>query len=135
VFQVAATAQNPLVYQWNKDGIPVDSATNAVLALTDVQPSQAGLYGVAISNGLTGVLSGSAALTVMSSTGAGGPRFLSNQFGFSLSGATGSSFVIEASSDLRSWTPLSTNTFGNGPFQFVDPGSSTNPVGFYRVRY
>ena len=135
MFQVVATAQNPLVYQWNKDGIPVDSATNTILLLTNVQPLQAGLYTVNISNGFTGILTAPAALTVMTSVGAGAPRFTSNQFGFSLSGATGGGFVVEASSDLRLWTPLSTNTFGGGPFQFVDPSSSTNPVRFYRARY
>jgi uncharacterized delta-60 repeat protein len=134
-FQVIAAAQNPLLFQWNKDGIAIDGATNAVLLLTSIQPSQAGLYTVSISNGLTGVLSAPAALTVIFSDGAGSPGFVSNQFGFSLSGATGSSFVVDTSTNLQSWLPLSTNVFVSGSLQFMDPGSSTNPVRFYRVRY
>ena len=56
-FAVAATAQNPLTYQWSQGGAPIANATNATLLLSNVQPSQAGLYTVAISNGLTGVVS------------------------------------------------------------------------------
>jgi hypothetical protein len=100
-----------------------------------VQPSQAGLYTVAISNGLTGVVSAPAALAVMSTSGAGAPGFTSNQFGFGLSGPAASSFVVEASTNLQTWLPLSTNTFGAGLFQFLDPGSATNPIRFYRTRH
>jgi hypothetical protein len=71
----------------------------------------------------------------MSTSGAGAPRFTSNQFGFGLSGPAATSFVVEASTNLKVWSPLSTNTFGAGPFQFVDPGSTTNPIRFYRTRY
>ena len=63
------------------------------------------------------------------------PGFTSNQFGFGLTGLAASSFVVEASTNLQTWRPLSTNTFGAGLFQFVDPGSITNPIRFYRTRY
>jgi uncharacterized delta-60 repeat protein len=134
-FGVAATAQNPLTYQWSKDAVPISTATNATLVIPNVQPSQAGLYAVAISNDFTGVVSASAALAVMSSSGAGAPGFTSNQFGFGISGPAASSFVVEASTNLQTWLPLSTNTFGTGLFQFLDPDSPTNPIRFYRTRY
>jgi hypothetical protein len=134
-FGVAATAQNPLTYQWSKDGVSIPTATNATLLIPNVQPSQAGFYAVAISNGLAGVVSAPAALAVMSTSGAGAPGFTSNQFGFGLSGPAASSFVVEASTNLQTWLPLSTNTFGAGLFQFLDPGSATNPIRFYRTRH
>ena len=134
-FAVAATAQNPLTFQWSKDGIPISTATNATLLIPDVQPSQAGLYTVAISNGFTGVVSAPAALAVMSTSDPGAPGFTSNQFGFGLSGPAASSFVVETSTNLQTWLPLSTNIFGAELFQFVDPGSITNPIRFYRTRY
>ncbi len=134
-FSVAATSQNPLSYQWSKDGVPLSAATNTTLLITNVQPSQAGLYTVAISNTLTGVVSAPAALAVMSSSGASAPRFTSNQFGFGISGAAGTSFVVESSTNLSNWRPITTNTFGSGLFQFLDPASSTNRSGFYRTRY
>jgi hypothetical protein len=132
---VVDAALSPLTYQWNKDGAPIATATNATLLIPNVQPSQAGLYAVAISNGLTGVVSAPAALAVMSSSGLSAPGFTSNQFGFGISGPPASTFVVEASTNLRTWLPLSTNTFGAGLFQFVDPGSTTNPIRFYRTRY
>ena len=132
---VVATTQSPLTYQWSQDGAPIASATNTTLLIANVQPSQAGLYTVAISNELTGVVSAPAALAVTSTSGAGAPGFTSNQFGFGISGPAASSFVVEVSTNLKVWSPLSTNTFGAGLFQFVDPGSATNPIRFYRTRY
>ena len=75
------------------------------------------------------------AFAVLPTTGAGAPGFTSNQFGFGISGPAASSFVVEASTNLHTWLPLSTNTFGVGLFQFLDPGSVTNPIRFYRTRY
>ena len=63
-FSVAATAANPLTYQWFKDGLALTSATNTTLTLTNVQPNQIGYYSVAVSNAVTGVLSANAALNV-----------------------------------------------------------------------
>lgn len=71
----------------------------------------------------------------MSTSGAGASGFTSNQFGFGISGQAASSFVVEASTDLQSLMPLSTNTFGADLLQFLDPGSITNPIRFYRTRY
>ena len=51
------------------------------------------------------------------------------------SGPAASRFVVEAYTNLPTWQPLSTNPFGPGLFQFVDPSSITNPIRFYRTRY
>jgi hypothetical protein len=40
-----------------------------------------------------------------------------------------------SAANLQTWLPLSTNTFGLGLFQFLDSGSATNPIRFYRTRY
>jgi hypothetical protein len=55
-------------------------------------------------------------------------------FGFSASGAAGQVVVIAASADLRTWTPLQTNTLGTGPIPFSDPQPARLPSRFYRVR-
>jgi len=133
-FTVAATAQSPLTYQCSKDGIPLSTATNLTLSLTNVQPSQAGLYTVAISNGLNGVVSAPANLSVMSSSGLGAPGFTSNLFGFGLSSAAGTSLVVESSTNLINWHAVVTNVFATTLFQFLDPASATNRTAFYRVR-
>jgi hypothetical protein len=72
----------------------------------------------------------------MATRGAGAPGFTSNQFGFGISGPFFSTFVVEVSTNLQTWQPLSTNNFGADlMFQFLDPGSVTNPIRFYRTRH
>ena len=58
--------------------------------------------------------------------------FSLGQFSFNLSGPTGRSVVVEASSDLASWLPLWTNTFA-GILNFSDPASGVSSNRFYRA--
>jgi hypothetical protein len=55
-----------------------------------------------------------------------------NQFLLSFDGLTGVRFVIDASADLRSWTPVHTNSVVNGHFEWVDNQSLSRR--FYRAR-
>jgi len=62
----------------------------------------------------------------------------SNGFGFSVSGATNLSVVVEATTNLTAplspfWTPLATNTLSNGFFYFSDPQWTNYPRRFYRL--
>ena len=60
--------------------------------------------------------------------------FLPNQqFQMGFSGVTGSNYVLEASTDLFNWIPISTNTALTNFFNLVDPGASNFPRRFYRV--
>lgn len=52
---------------------------------------------------------------------------------FQFPGQNGASYVLEASSDLTHWFPLSTNTAVNGQVQIIDPLPPTDKR-FYRVR-
>ena len=63
-FNVAATAANPLTYQWCKNSTPISGATNTVLMLTNVQSADVGFYSVTVSNAVTGVISSSALLNL-----------------------------------------------------------------------
>ncbi len=55
-------------------------------------------------------------------------------FRLELTGPLGGSYVIEASSDLVHWFPLSTNTIpAEGSVIISDPGASNQPVRFYRA--
>jgi len=56
------------------------------------------------------------------------------QFGFKAGGPAGQLVVIEASTDLRTWTPLHTNTLGAAPLSFSDPQTALFPTRFYRLR-
>jgi hypothetical protein len=70
-----------------------------------------------------------AALTVQ-----GSGRFISNGFGFDLGGMAGQTVVIEASTNLTSWTPLLTNSLLTGCFYFNDCDSTNIAQRFYRTR-
>ena len=61
-------------------------------------------------------------------------NFLTNQqlqLGFS--GVPGSNYVLQATTNFTTWTPLSTNTAGTNLLEWVDPGATNYPYRFYRV--
>ena len=70
-FLVTATGTAPLSYQWFKESVPLAGATNAVLAFTDLQLSQAGAYAVVVANAFGAVTSSIANLTVNVAGGGG----------------------------------------------------------------
>jgi uncharacterized repeat protein (TIGR01451 family) len=52
-----------------------------------------------------------------------------------VSGQPGNVYVIQASGNLASWIPISTNTAGtDGTFQYTDPASASLPTRFYRAQ-
>ncbi len=63
-FSVMATGTSPLSYQWLFNNTNIDGATNATLALANVQVSQAGDYAVVVTNFAGSVTSSNALLTV-----------------------------------------------------------------------
>ncbi len=63
-FNVAAEAQGPFAYQWRLNQAAIPGATDSLLALTNVQLNQAGLYSVSVSNNLGGAVSSNAGLSV-----------------------------------------------------------------------
>ena len=64
--RVLAQGTAPLSYQWRKDGIPLDGATAATLALASVQAGQGGSYSVLVSSPLGTATSLAAVLSVQS---------------------------------------------------------------------
>ena len=58
----------------------------------------------------------------------------SNGFQFTISWATNTAVVVEASTNLQNWTPVITNTLVNGTNAFGDSTWTNYPQRFYRVR-
>ena len=64
-FGVEVTGQQPITYQWWFNGFGIAGATNSILALTNLQPEQAGDYLVRAGNAFGSVTSSQAQLTVL----------------------------------------------------------------------
>ncbi len=63
-FAASASGTAPLSYLWSLNGTNLNWATNATLVLTNVQPAQAGLYALSVTNAFGGIVSSNALLTV-----------------------------------------------------------------------
>ena len=68
-------------------------------------------------------------------TGDAGFGVKAGQFRFNVTGNSGLSFVVEATTNLRQpvWTPVSTNTFSAGAASFSDPQWQNHRTRFYRI--
>jgi hypothetical protein len=55
-------------------------------------------------------------------------------FNFTLNGMVGSNYVVQASSNLSSWWPISTSSIPEGGSVFItDQGMTNQPRRFYRT--
>lgn len=61
----------------------------------------------------------------------GTPATTNGQFQFSVQGEIGGTFVLQSSTNLTAWKPVSTNTFGGPQFNLVLPAGGTRQ--FYRA--
>jgi hypothetical protein len=67
-------------------------------------------------------------------TSGNGDGMQNDAFEFTISWATNTTVVVEASPDLKSWTPVWTNMLVNGTNVFCDSACTNHPQQFYRVR-
>ena len=64
-FEVTVSGTEPLTYQWQFNGAPIDGATARSLSITDVTVDTAGDYAVTVTNGAGSVSSDAATLVVV----------------------------------------------------------------------
>lgn len=60
-----------------------------------------------------------------------------NQFGFTITGPTNQTVIVQSCADLGNpiWMPVQTNTLTNGSLYFSDTAWKSHPNQFYRVQY
>jgi alpha-tubulin suppressor-like RCC1 family protein len=63
VFDVSSDSALPVSYQWQRDGVDIEGATNSALVLVNVQAEDAGRYGVMVANSAGSVRSRDATLS------------------------------------------------------------------------
>jgi len=61
--------------------------------------------------------------------------FLTNQqFQLSFAGVTGSNYVLQATTNFLTWTPIITNTAATNQFNLLDTNAAGFRYRFYRVK-
>ena len=132
---VTVSGRAPFKYQWRFNGKNLPGATGATLTLRGLKTSNAGAYAVQVSNYVGSTNSASAQLTVYTNTApiiSNTAKTANGQFGFQVDGVPGAKYVVQASTDMKAWTSVQTNT---APFSFTDSNSSGFNQRFYRSFY
>ena len=135
-FSVTATGSGTLAYQWQLAGTNLPGATGATLSLTNVQAGNTGNYTVVVSSAFGTATSAAATLTLNTPPPISGAGMMGSQFGVSVTGTGGQTYILLTASNLLApvWVPVATNVaVTNGTFQLADPGSTNAPQRFYRV--
>ena len=140
-FSVAASGTAPLSYQWRKDGVAINGATNLSYTLASVSTSDAGVFTAVVTNAAGSVTSSGATLAVAplviapsittqpsSQTVTAGanvtftvaaagtsPSYQWRKGGTNITGATNASLVLSAvtANDAASYTVAISNTAGS----------------------
>ena len=133
---------NPTV-QWRKNGVAIPNATNtanatagpATLTITNALATDAGIYDLII-YGSEWVVSPKITISVQTANGAGilqSPKLVSStNFVCNLVGAAGRNYQVLWSTNLMTWTNLTTLTNTSGTVTFTNPISKTG-AGYYRT--
>jgi hypothetical protein len=130
---VAAIGSGALTYQWYKNGLPIDSATNQSFDLSSVQFGDGGLYSVVVSS-QWGSITNKAAQLIVNPAG----MDLGLYAGINISGVAGYTYEIQYTTDLtetNSWITLTNLTLQQPVELWFD--TTTNAAAtryrFYRI--
>jgi hypothetical protein len=119
VLNVSATGSPAPVFTWYANGAPL--ACNASqLSIPSFQSTNQGFYTVVISNAFGAVTSSPALLLLNTPATISSYGVVNGAFSLQISGAIGTNYVIEGSSDLLHWIPLFTNNALTGSLNFTD---------------
>jgi hypothetical protein len=135
-FQLTASGAAPLGYQWFFNGNTLPGATDPSLALTNVQPAQAGPYDAVVSNILGSVTSMVAQLTVLLPPNISTVALNGTILSVSFSTLSGPHYLLEYKDSLTSssWAPLPPALVGTGGTLTLQDTNTPSSSRFYRIR-
>ena len=138
-FTIVVSGSAPLAYQWYfNTNSPIANATNATLALSNLQATNAGVYSVVVTNTAGSVASSNAQLAVSSEVYSqpqlSGLVFTNGIFSLTIAGDSGPDYIVQASTNLVSWDNLFTNFSPAPPFNWSDSNASGFDRRFYRIQ-
>lgn len=128
-----AASGSPLNYQWRANGVAIARQTNASLTIANFSSGDQKRYDVVVSNSAGSVTSTAAELHLNSPVRFTRLMASNGQFSTTLLGAAGSNYIIETSTNLTTWTRLSTNNSSTGIIP-INATSGQSSKRFYRVR-
>jgi hypothetical protein len=135
-FSVVAYGTGPFAYQWRSNTVAITGATSGSYTIPLAQTTSAATYSVMVTNNAGSNLSSGAVLTVTAPprpTLTGAAWSGTNGFGHGISGQTGVSYRLQASTNLTVWSDV-TNLIGAGVLaQIRDEGATNLTRRFYRV--
>ncbi len=136
--RLMAVGAFPLSYQWSCNGTNIPGATNTVLVLANVQPSQSGTcYTLTATNIYGSATSGPIKLLTppfVFNTSLTNLLMTSNGLQLQLDGVFATnSVIIYASTNLANWLPILTNSPATGSVLFLDSSATNRPRCIYRA--
>jgi hypothetical protein len=147
-----AISISSMKFYWLLNGQPVPTNDTSVLnvvvpltgtisTLTVKNVSASGTYSVKVMNGVGSVMSSNAPLVVVGSIVSNvlsivssGTGMIASGFKLQLSVPTGSNYVIQATTDLVSWTSIYTNVAASNSVTYTDAAALNLPNRYYRAK-
>jgi hypothetical protein len=121
--------------------VPLVVGTLSTLTVNNLSSANAGNYSLRVTNAANlSAVSHNATVVVLVSTVSNVVNFVTSGIGLTakgfniqLSAPTGSNVVIQASTDCKTWVPISTNTATGGSVSYTDTAATSLPLRYYRA--
>ena len=137
VFTVAAASGTSLSYQWYLNNKAINKATSSILTINKVEKPDAGTYKVTVKNASGTVTSSNATLVVVDTIKKNQKiakcKMTTSGFQLSLTNLTDPICIIYFSTNMVTWTPISTNVPSSGDVTFTGPRATNQPYGYYKA--
>ena len=145
LLSVSGVSNEPMSYQWRKDGVNIPGATGSTLSLSAESRADIGNYSVTVSNSAGFVVSDNASIYVLTPQivepvgpiDDGGFRLrFGDQDGHPLTESDQEHFSVEWSSDLKKWSTIPSTSYSvvGGKIVVDDLTASRADYRYYRVR-